>query len=367
MAAIHCPRARDCASGTTQRRHSSGVVGIDFTRDGRAAVTAQSDGLVRFWDPESGRLVKSIDVLAGTPTQDKLLRDFAIAPDGNLIAAAGFVFDPARQRIVHRIWLWDLTQDQRQREIDVPTVDLFCLAFAPDGATVATGCFAGAVQLWDVATSACRATLSLGKSSIYSLSFAPDGKILAACERGKGTRLWHLEQNSETLLADPLCGSIAPVFSADGRLMAVSMLGGATVLWDRTTGQRHLTAAGAAVAFAPDSRTLAMWGPDDGILDVIDTESGGELWKIALGWGPTGGEAAFSPDGKTIIAERGGALRFFEASGGRERLRNPEAHEGGVNVVRYAPDGRSVFTAGDDGTVRQWDAATARQLKVISS
>ena len=192
---------------------------------------------MRFWDPESGRLIKSIDVLAGTPTQDKLIRDFVIAPDGDLIAAAGFVFDPIRQRIVHRIWLWDLTQDQRQREIDVPTVDLFCLAFAPDGETLATGCFAGAVQLWDVATSACRATISLGKSSIYSLSFAPDGKILAACEHGKGTRLWDLEQKSETLLADPLCGSIAPIFSADGRLMAVSMLGGETVLWDRTTGQ----------------------------------------------------------------------------------------------------------------------------------
>ena len=56
-----------------------------------------------------------------------------------------------------------------------------------------------------------------------------------------------------------------------------------------------------------------MWGPDGGTLEVIDTESGSELWKIALAWGPTGGDVAFSPDGKTIIAERGGVLRFFEA------------------------------------------------------
>ena len=99
---------------------------------------------------------------------------------------------------------------------------------------------------------------------------------------------------------------------------------------------------------------------------LIDTESGSELWKIALALGPTGGEAAFSPDGNTLIAERGGVLRFFEARSGRERLRSAEAHEGGVSVVRYTPDGRAILTAGDDGAVRQWDASTARQLRVFA-
>jgi RNA polymerase sigma factor (sigma-70 family) len=351
--------------GTTQRRHTKGVAGIDFTRDGTAAVTAQTDGLVRFWDPASGRLVRTIDVLAGAPTQDKLLRGFAISPDGELMAAAGFVFDPVRRRVVNRVWIWDIPHEQPRREIEVPTVDLFCVAFSPDGTTLATGGFGGAVQLWDVATGACRATLSLGKSSIYSLSFAPDGKILAACEQGKGTRLWDLQQRRETFLADPLCGSIAPIFSPDGRLMAINMLGGEVVLWDRATSMTHLSATGAAIVFGPDSRTLAMWGPDGGTLEVINTESGSELWKIALAWGPTGGGVAFSADGKTIIAERGGVLRFFEARSGREKLRSPEAHEGGVSVVRYTPDGRAILTAGDDGTVRQWDATTARQLGVF--
>ena len=62
---------------------------------------------------------------------------------------------------------------------------------------------------------------------------------------------------------------------------------------------------------------------------------------------------------------KGGVLRFFEAESGQERLANPEAHEGGVKVVTYTPDGTSVLTAGDDGTVRLWDASNARQLRVF--
>ena len=51
--------------GTTRRRHARGLAGIDFTRDGTAAVTAQDDGLVRFWDAESGREIRTVDMLAG--------------------------------------------------------------------------------------------------------------------------------------------------------------------------------------------------------------------------------------------------------------------------------------------------------------
>jgi WD40 repeat protein len=221
------------------------------------------------------------------------------------------------------------------------------------------------VQLWDVATGECRATLSLGKSPVYSLSFAPDGKILAGCEQGKGTRLWNLETQRETLLANSMCSTLAPIFSPDGQLMAVNMLGGEVMLCDRTSGQSRLNATGVGIAFAPDSRTLAICEPGGGTLGVIDAETGNELWKTALAWGPAGGGAAFSPDGKTIIAERGGVLRFFEAQTGHERLRRPGAHEGGVSFVRYTPEGRAIFTASDDGTVRKWDASTARELKIF--
>ena len=111
---------------------------------------------------------------------------------------------------------------------------------------------------------------------------------------------------------------------------------------------------------------LAITGSEDGTLTVFDIETGRLRWKAELGWGLKSAGPAFSPDGKTVIVERGGVLRFFEADSGRERFGTPEAHQGGVSVVRYTPDGRAILTAGDDGTVRRWDATNGRQLGVIS-
>ena len=61
------PAARACARcawARRSRRHARELAGIDFTRDGTAAVTAQDDGLVRFWDAASGREIRTVDMMA---------------------------------------------------------------------------------------------------------------------------------------------------------------------------------------------------------------------------------------------------------------------------------------------------------------
>ena len=110
----------------------------------------------------------------------------------------------------------------------------------------------------------------------------------------------------ETFLANPLAASTAPVFSPDGRLMAVNSLDGEVVLWDRATGQKHLTAEGAAIAFAPDSRSLAMTGSDGGTLEVIDTETGSELWKTRTRLGPRDEALPFRRTGRRSSRTRAG-------------------------------------------------------------
>lgn len=64
---------------------------------------------------------------------------------------------------------------------------------------------------------------------------------------------------------------------------------------------------------------------------------------------------AFAPDGRTLLtAGDDGPLRIWDAADGR-LLRSLEHHEGPVHALAVSPDGKSVASAGADRAVRLWD------------
>ena len=49
---------------------------------------------MRFWDPASGRQVRALNVIGGTPGDDKTIKQFAISRDRRYMAAVGFALRP---------------------------------------------------------------------------------------------------------------------------------------------------------------------------------------------------------------------------------------------------------------------------------
>ncbi len=63
---------------------------------------------------------------------------------------------------------------------------------------------------------------------------------------------------------------------------------------------------------------------------------------------------SFSPDGKTLAtAGHDGTTMLWNPSG--QQLAQWKAHTGEVNSVSFSPDGKTLVTAGDDGTARLWN------------
>ena len=93
----------------------------------------------------------------------------------------------------------------------------------------------------------------------------------------------------------------------------------------------------------------------------------GMSWLIAdlSGAGDDCNDLAFSPDGSVLaVAGRDEMVRLIDPVSG-ETARTLVGHEGRVNQVDFSPGGEWLFSAGDDGTLMQWELATGARISVF--
>lgn len=75
--------------------------------------------------------------------------------------------------------------------------------------------------------------------------------------------------------------------------------------------------------------------------------------------------AALSPDGGQLALVSRSALFLTDRKTG-QRL-SLAGHTGPITAVTYTPDGQTLFSGGNDGTVRRWDPITGKRLSTLQA
>jgi WD40 repeat protein len=163
-------------------------VSFEVSQDGKSVAWIEG-GRLALADVGTGKVVRRFAVPpAAGEDEPPRFRLFALSPDGQLLAAtlesnSGGGGEGQAPQVIH---VWRVATGEELHRLALPPgrpeADyVTCLAFSPDGRTLATGrCGEKAARLWEMATGWERGRLEGHREWVLSLAFSPDGLLLAS-------------------------------------------------------------------------------------------------------------------------------------------------------------------------------------------
>jgi WD40 repeat protein len=276
----------------------------------------------------------------------------AFSPDGKTIASGSHD---------GTIIMWDIATHQPIRKIKSLPVDVFSVAFSPDGKTLVSANGWADIIRWNVETGKPIGEPLVGHSSaITSIAFSPDGKILASASWDDTVVLWNVATGQ--MIGQALRGHTKDVyslaFSPDGKTLATGSSDQTTILWDVQTGKPigeplhgHDDAV-RGLAFSSDGKAIASAG--DSSIILWNTETHEQIGQL-LSDGFSINSVAFSPDGTSLVAGYGDqSIRLWDV-GTQQMIGTPlHGHTDQVNSVAFSPDGQTLASGASDATIVLW-------------
>lgn len=350
--------------------------GLAFAPDGKTlACVGRFE--IRLWDVASGKRLHE------RPGHDTYVQAVAVSPDGKTVASIAGT-DPV-------VRLWDAATGKPREWFAKHDSRVRSISFASDGRLLVAGAY-GVLRWLDAGSGeeSRRFVVTDHKSGrqnreVLTAYLSADDRRLSVISRTIGQNshqmtVWNA-RTGERLACRPFRGYPDARFSADGACVTVRNPN-RLILEDPRTG-RELGSipgdVGRPVAFSPDGGLVAVGihktitplpGGPEGYeakgVRVVEAASREEIFYVE-GWIDF---AVFSPDGRVLVTADPKSLRLWDVATGARLLertwpadfvRHPTLTP--IYCLAFVPDGRSLVTGLNDGTLLVWDLAHASPPK----
>jgi len=287
--------------GESRMRHADRVNALAYSLDGTRLATCSKDGTVKVWDLANGR---EVSTYRGHPDQpDDPTKGGTVGGGTNVLGVTDVTFHPKDPKII------------------------------------ASGC-GNQVHLWNPETGKIIKTLvNLGKTDkpIKAIAFSPDGTLLAVGADDGILRIVESDTGKVKYTSPTRNARIEKIaFAPNGKLVA--------------TGDSNSQVAVYAVA-APNALAMVAQGVDSGgVMGVAFTADSG---------------AVFTSGGDSKARLIAGPKSDGTPGNATTRLKEFTGHTGAVAGLAVVGDGSLLVTGGDDKSVRVWEAATGKQIRML--
>jgi WD40 repeat protein len=336
---------------------TSGVAayGVRFAPDGKTVATCGEKSARIYALPALGDKMEPIGAMRrsfeGIGAHTDMVTCLAYSPDGKTLATGG------RD---HSVRIWDVNTGQRQRTLLGHTDKVNAVAFSPDGGQLVSASDDQTIRLWDLAPIAPTASFGGHKGAVWTVAVSPDGTRAATAGADRVIRIWESATGKEIRAFNGHTAAVtALAWTPDGQTLISASADKTIRVWDMSSSQARVIsgpeAAVLAVALSPDGRRIAAGGSDRKVR-IFDRTTGQQVSAGAIHAVPVTSIAWRSDGNQLASVSVDGILKLWNMATDKE-IANARVHDsGGAAAVTFTPDGSRLITCGGDSQIKIWGA-----------